>query len=318
MALHIEINRTDDRGKELLRRIEETFPTDGEFVCRIAESEFVLAASSDVRDRIWPLLTGQGWLEIDYGGSLISMKGGIVLYRRLLPWTELDCWVFNTAQTRRAWYKGAIRRAQDRSGTAIAVPVPVRFKHRYQLLSDKTLDRYDCYALNDYTPTRGVRHATWFDQFVYRFKEGHPLLGPLEPVRLIEHALMREESLAARLPGAILAVIPAADYWRNQYRFKTFCRLLCEATGMENGFDAIEIEHSRPSMIGIQYQSKIGNLRIHYDRFRGRDVILFDDVYNLGVGFRQLADALSGYDGAASVTGVFLGRKVDPDSQPER
>lgn len=124
---------------------------------------------------------------------------------------------------------------------------------------------------------------------------------------------MREETLAARLPGAILCVIPAADYHQNQYRFKTFCRLLCEAMGMENGFDAIEVEYSRPSMRGLMYQNKLHNLRIHYDRFIGRDVILFDDVYNTGTGFRQLADALSGYDGAASVTGVFLGRCIDPD-----
>lgn len=211
------------------------------------------------------------------------------------------------------WYKGAVKRALNRTGGGAAVPVPIRFKHRYQQSSDKTFNRYDCYALDDYTPTQGVRHATWFDRFIYRFKQGHPLLGHLEPVRLIEHALMREESLAARLPGAILTVIPASNREDNRSRFESFCKLLCEATGMENGFDAIEIESSRPSMIGIWHQSKIGNLHIHYDRFKGRDVILFDDVYNLGVGFRQLANALSGYYDAASVTGVFLGRRIEPD-----
>lgn len=47
MALYVEIlpgSRMDDRGKELLQRIEDTFPTDGEFVCRISEAEFALAA----------------------------------------------------------------------------------------------------------------------------------------------------------------------------------------------------------------------------------------------------------------------------------
>lgn len=315
MALHVEINRTDDRGREFLQRIEDTFPTDGEFVFRIAESEFALAVSSNVYDyyRLHQFFCNMGWLAMNYGGPSLSRKGWIDLYRGLLPWTQLDCWVFNTAPTRRAWYKGAIRSKQNRCGIGTAVSVPIRFKHRYQLSSNKTFNRYDCYALDDYTPTHGVRYATMFDQFIYRFKQGHSLFGPYEPVRLIEHALMREETLAARLPGAILCVIPAADYHQNQYRFKTFCRLLCEATGMENGFDAIEIEHSRPSMRGLMYQNKMHNLRIHYDRFIGRDVILFDDVCNKGIGFRQLADALSGYDGAASVTGVFLGRCVDPD-----
>ena len=315
MALHVEINRTDDRGKELLQRIKDTFPTDGEFVFRIAESEFALAVSPNVYDyyRLHDFFCRQHWLATNYGGTSLSRKGWIDLYRGLLPWTQLDCWVFHTASTRRAWYKGAIRSAQNRYDIGTDEPDPIRFKHRYQLVSIKTFNRYDCYALDDYTPTHGVRSATWFDQFIYRFKQGHPLLGPYEPVRMIEHALMREEELAARLSEAILCVIPAADYQQNQYRFKSFCRLLCEATGMENGFDAIEIEHSRSSMRGLVYQNKLHNLRIHYDRFIGRDVILFDDVCNRGIGFRQLADRLSGYDGAASVTGVFLGRCVNPD-----
>ena len=321
MALYVEIlpgSRMDDRGKELLQRIEDTFPTDGEFVCRISEAEFALAAPIGVYDYFLnPLIHTPDWLRTNYGGNLLSMKGGIALYRGLLPWTELDCWVFNTVPTRRAWYKGAIRREQGRSGIGTAVPVPIRFKHRFQTVGDNGFDRYDCYALDDYTPTHGVRYATMFDQFIYRFKQWHTLFGPFEPVRYVEHALRREETLAAGLPGAILSVIPAADYWDNQHRFKTFCRLLCEATGMENGFDAIEVEHSRRSMRGMTHTSKIHNLHMHYDRFEGRDVILFDDVYNTGTGFRQLADWLTRC-GAASVTGVFLGRRIDPDDPPER
>lgn len=104
---------------------------------------------------------------------------------------------------------------------------------------------------------RGVRHATWFDRFIYRFKQGRPLLGRLEPVRLIEHTLMREKSLAARLPGDILAVIPASNRQDNRCRFESFCKLLCGVTGMENGFEAIEIEHPRPFMRGLIYQNKM-------------------------------------------------------------
>lgn len=320
MALYVEISpgsRTDDRGKELLQRIEDTFPTDAEFVCRISEATLILASTYDVNHRLDSLLRRLGWLPTDCGGSLISMKRGIRVFGGLLPWTELDCWVFNTVPTRRAWYKGAIRREQGRSGIGTAVPVPIRFKHRFQTVGDNGFDRYDCYALDDYTPTHGVRYATLFDRFIYRFKQGHPLLSPFEPVRYAEHALRREETLAAGLPEAVLSVIPAADYWNSQHRFKTFCRLLCEATGMENGFDAIEVKQSRRSMRGMVRMSKTQNLHIHSNRFEGRDVILFDDVYNTGTGFRQLADWLTRC-GAASVTGVFLGRRIDPDNPPER
>lgn len=81
---------------------------------------------------------------------------GIRIFHGLLPWTQLDCWVFNTETPAwRRWYKGAVKRELNRIGGGVVIPVPIRFKHRYQLLSDKSLNRYDCYALDDYTPTRG-------------------------------------------------------------------------------------------------------------------------------------------------------------------
>lgn len=76
MALHVEINRTDDRGREFLQRIEDTFPTDGEFVFRIAESEFALAVSSNVYDyyRLHQFFCNMGWLAMNYGGPSLQKR----------------------------------------------------------------------------------------------------------------------------------------------------------------------------------------------------------------------------------------------------
>ena len=151
---------------------------------------------------------------------------------------------------------------------------------------------------------------TDYDIFIYRFKDSKHFARPWETVRLVEQALRREQNLAGKLTDAVLTVIPASTFWDNRRRFGKFCRLLCETTGMEDGFDAIEITHSRASMRGIRYKSKIENLRIHYNRFRERHVFLFDDVCNIGTGFNQLADALVRYGDASSVTGIFLGRNT--------
>lgn len=216
-----------------------------------------------------------------------------------MSWTGLNCWIYNT--NRAAWYKQAMENKLQNDYSYAIVPVTVRFKHRFKV------DSFDCYALDDYTATYGNRNATGYDEFIYRFKDGKPLAGPWEAVRLMEQALRREQNLAGKLSDAVLSVIPASAFWDNQRRFKTFCRLLCETTGMEDRFDAIEITRSRASMRGILYKSKIDNLRIHYDRFQGHHVFLFDDVCNTGTGFNQQADALTRYGGAASVTGIFLG-----------
>ncbi len=203
-----------------------------------------------------------------------------------------------------AWYKRAMENELRNGCCRAVVPIPVHFKHHFQI------DSFDCYALDDYTATYGIQNATFYDEFIYRFKDGKPLAGPWETVRLVEQALRRKQNLASKLTDAILTVIPASTFWDNQRRFQIFCRLLCGTTGMEDGFDAIEITRSRTSMRGILYKSKIENLRIHYNRFRGRRVYLFDDVCNTGTGFNQLADELILYEDASSVTGIFLGKNI--------
>jgi predicted amidophosphoribosyltransferase len=44
-------------------------------------------------------------------------------------------------------------------------------------------------------------------------------------------------------------------------------------------------------------------------------VFLFDDICNTGTGFNQLADVLTRYGEAASVTGIFLGKNTDPEQE---
>lgn len=306
MKLSIEYlpnNRSDDEGLNILRQISDSLQSaETEFVCRISDAAFAIAATYDNYARLRPVLKTMNWAQTEYYDSLLSATEGIRMFCGLTSWTELDCWICDTG--RAEWFKQAMENELQSDCYRAVVPLPVRFKHRFQV------DCYDCYALDDYTATHGIQNATGYDEFIYRFKEGKPLAGPWEPVRLVEQALRREQDLADKLTDAILTVIPASTFWENQRRFQTFCRLLCETTGMENGFDAIEITRSRASMRGIRYKSKIENLRIHYNRFRRRSVLLFDDVCNTGTGFNQLADALVRYGDASSVTGIFLGRNT--------
>lgn len=126
---------------------------------------------------------------------------------------------------------------------------------------------------------------TDYDIFIYRFKDSKHFARPWgNGTAWWSRHCGREQNLSDKLTDAVLTVIPASTFWENQRRFQTFCRLLCETTGLENGFDAIEITRSRASMRGIRYKSKIENLRIHYNRFRERHVFLFDDVCNTGTG----------------------------------
>lgn len=311
MKLNIEYlpgNRNDSEGMDIVRRISEFVQSaETEFVCRITDASFAIAATYDDYYRIRSILQEMHWVQTGYYESLLSATEGIRMFGGLTSWTGIDCWIYNTDRT--AWYKQAMENELQNGFRHAIVPVPVRFKHRFKV------DCYDCYALGDYIATYGTPNTRFYNEFIYRFKDGNPIAGPWEIVRLAEQAMRREKALADKLTDAILTVIPASSFWDNQRRFQTFCRLLCETTGMEDRFDAIEITQSRPSMRGFIYKSKIDNLRIHYDRFRGRHVFLFDDVCNTGTGFNQLADKLTRSGGAASVTGIFLGRNAAPEQE---
>ncbi|WP_302959647.1 phosphoribosyltransferase [Alistipes finegoldii] len=306
MKLSIEYlpnNRIDDEGLNILRQISDSIQSaETEFVCRISDAAFAIAATKNNYDQLRPVLGKLNWTRTGYYDSLLSATEGIRMYGGLTSWTELDCWISNT--NRMEWFRQAMEHDLRNGCCRAVVPIPVHFKHHFQI------DSFDCYALDDYTATHGIQNATGYDEFIYRFKDGKPLAGPWETVRLVEQALRREQNLAGKLTDVILTIIPASTFWDNQRRFQIFCRLLCETTGMEDGFDAIEITRSRVSMRGILYKSKIENLRIHYNRFRGRRVFLFDDVCNTGTGFKQLANELVRYGDASSVTGIFLGRNT--------
>ncbi|MFR4024813.1 MAG: hypothetical protein ACLTZY_02545 [Alistipes indistinctus] len=244
MKLSIEYlpnNRSDDEGLNILRQISDSLnPLKRSSYAESRISAFVIAATYDNYTRLRPVLKEMNWVRTESYNPLLSATEGIHMFCGLTSWTELDCWICNTG--RAEWFKQAMENELQSDCYRAVVPLPVRFKHRFQV------DCYDCYALDDYTATHGIQNATGYDEFIYRFKEGKPLAGPWEPVRLVEQALRREQNLAGKLTDAILTVIPASTFWENQRRFQTFCRLLCEAADMGNGFDAIEITRSRASM----------------------------------------------------------------------
>lgn len=314
MKLKIEYlpsSHNDSEGLDVVRRISEFVQSaETEFVCRIKDASFIVAATYDIYHRFHSVLQEMHWALTDYSNPLLSATEGIRMFGGLTSWTGLDCWICNT--NRAAWYKQAMENERQNGYSLAIVPVPVRFKHHFKT---GCFDNYDCYALGDYIATYGTPNTRFYNAFIYRFKDGKPIAGPWETVRLVEQAMRREEKLAGKLSDAILTVIPASGSGANERRFEAFCRLLSKTTGIENGFDAIEITHSRPSMRGILYKSKIDNLRIHYNRFQGRHVFLFDDICNTGTGFNQLADVLTRYGEAASVTGIFLGKNTDPEQE---
>ena len=107
--------------------------------------------------------------------------------------------------------------------------------------------------------------------------------------------------------------IPASSDHKNEMRFKRFSKKLCEATGMINGFKHIHIFADRqPRHLG---GDPVENWQPDPEFFRGKKVILFDDIVKRGDSLRASASILE-MAGASVVGYLSLGhtvpRVIDP------
>lgn len=172
------------------------------------------------------------------------------------------------------------------------------------------LDGSLCLYLYDYVPvSRGIKATTELKKItnlLFRMKEGHAVSLS---VKLFSMAMSRIYVITNKRDNSILVPIPASTRGKHNQRFSSFCYLLSEKTGIQNGFKAIEIKEDREELKGTRNTDKIFNLTFNTSLFKDKQVILLDDVLNTGEGFIQIKRKLLEL-GARSVIGVFMVKTV--------
>ena len=106
-----------------------------------------------------------------------------------------------------------------------------------------------------------------------------------------------------------LVCIPASTEIKNQYRYKDFSLRLCLRTKMENGYDYIHYVKDGISKTKLNNDARVSvppEIRIE-DCFRGKFVLLFDDVITQGRTMLKYKNLLE-QKGAIVVGGLALGR----------
>ncbi len=164
------------------------------------------------------------------------------------------------------------------------------------------------FALHTYTPKRYLRRAPFEEQDVSRmivgFKDGRNVYS-----RWAAHEFARALA-AVDLTDTVLVCIPASTRYAHVRRWKMFSQLLCELTGAVNGFDRIQVSGSRKrAHVTGDYELATNIKRyvhIDVDFFRGRRVLVIDDVYTTGQSSRAFIGALES-TGATVVMAGFLG-----------
>lgn len=165
------------------------------------------------------------------------------------------------------------------------------------------------YALFDYIPRRRTSRASFDQQDISRmilgFKDGRNLYTRWA-VREFSKALVCND-----LRDVVIVCVPASTHYSHVRRWKRFTSMLCKATGAIDGFDRVQVSGSRKRAHVTGEYELCTNIK-HYvhidaDFFRGKKVLVIDDIYTTGQSSCAFIGAMQAA-GADVLGALFLGR----------
>ena len=179
------------------------------------------------------------------------------------------------------------------------------------------LDESLCLHLYDYCPVRRNDQITFegkkVSNLIFKFKSGKETDLV---VKLFSIAISRIRVIQENKHRAVLIPIPASTREKNRIRYEEFSRKLSADIGVANGYEGITLTADRPQLKGTHGQNKTANLQFHPEYFRGKCVLLLDDLLTSGEGFIQTRRKLIEH-GAKFVIGLFLAKTIVFEDEQE-
>ena len=187
------------------------------------------------------------------------------------------------------------------------------FRHRdscfVRMRKEKGMFFKECkyYVIHDYYPLSGIGNDVDINiknirNFIFSFKDGRK--ADVEYAANIIVESLKKESI--NIENTCLMIIPASKPEKTNKRFEYFCSMVAKALNIENGFNYISaIEHEEKK--GSSDKNIRPFLILNSEQYKGKNVLLFDDVITSGSSFKQVAAKLL-ETGAKSVTGLFLAK----------
>lgn len=187
------------------------------------------------------------------------------------------------------------------------------FRHRdscfVRMKKEKGMFFKECkyYVIHDYYPLSGIGNDVDINiknirNFIFSFKDGRK--ADVEYAANIIVESLKKESI--NIENTCLMIIPASKPEKTNKRFEYFCSMVAKALNIENGFNYLSaIEHEETK--GSSDKNIRPFLILNSEQYKGKNVLLFDDVITSGSSFKQVAAKLL-ETGAKSVTGLFLAK----------
>lgn len=116
---------------------------------------------------------------------------------------------------------------------------------------------------------------------------------------------------AMDLTDTVVVCIPASTKYAHVRRWKRFSRMLCQLTGAQDGFDRVQVSGSRKRAHVTGEYELCTNIK-HYvhidaDFFKGKKVLVIDDIYTTGQSSCAFIDAMQAA-GADVLMALFLAK----------
>ena len=149
------------------------------------------------------------------------------------------------------------------------------------------------FALYDYIPERYLKRASFEDIDRHRrildFKDGKNYAVKWA-AREIGNALSSME-----MSRTVLVCIPASCKRTNDRRYKKFSSMVCERLGCENGFDYVQVvgKRRKAHIDHVHDLETTGLIEVDETHFRGKDVVLIDDIVTSGKSANAFRDKMS-------------------------
>lgn len=161
----------------------------------------------------------------------------------------------------------------------------------------------------DYLPTKyKASTRDWqIRNFIWAFKDGKCTVPTAKLV-----AKKIREQFGTEAGNIVFACIPASSQLKNEIRYKEFSKEVSRLTGVANAYDHIKVEGERLAVHESKLGKHVNNVQtINFDTdfFKGKKVLVFDDVITRGYSYARFACHLEAL-GASVVGGLFLARTL--------
>lgn len=162
----------------------------------------------------------------------------------------------------------------------------------------------------EYLPTRYEANSREWNnrRAVWNFKDGICSTSIMKDMVEIVNDIVN-----GRVNEYVICFIPASTKSKTINRFATVARRLTERTGVKATLSGIyKTSDSEAGHIAGKSSNPTADFCFESSVFRGKKVILVDDVITRGRTFVQTANKLMS-NGASSVEGLFVAKTINPD-----